>query len=64
MGETTEPGIYAIGDVAGAPWLAHKASHQGIICVEKIADLKDVHPMKIEKYPIVSIACLKLQVLV
>lgn len=50
-GETTEPGIYAIGDVAGAPWLAHKASHQGIICVEKIADLKDVHPMKIENIP-------------
>ena len=30
-------GIYAIGDVAGPPWLAHKASHEGIICVEKIA---------------------------
>lgn len=35
--QTAEPGIYAIGDVAGAPWLAHKASHEGIICVEKIA---------------------------
>ncbi|MGY8605461.1 dihydrolipoyl dehydrogenase [Gluconobacter cerinus] len=34
---TAEPGIYAIGDVAGAPWLAHKASHEGILCVEKIA---------------------------
>lgn len=34
---TGETGIYAIGDVAGAPWLAHKASHEGIICVEKIA---------------------------
>jgi len=44
--ETAEKGIYAIGDVAGAPWLAHKASHEGIICVEKIAGLKNVHPMK------------------
>lgn len=35
--ETGHPGIYAIGDVAGAPWLAHKASHEAIICVEKIA---------------------------
>jgi dihydrolipoamide dehydrogenase len=38
---TTEPGIYAIGDVAGPPWLAHKASHEGLICVEHIAGL---HP--------------------
>ena len=30
-------GVYAIGDVAGAPWLAHKASHEGILCVEHIA---------------------------
>ena len=42
-GATGEPGIYAIGDVTGAPWLAHKASHEGIICVEKIAGAKDVH---------------------
>ncbi len=34
---TGEPGVYAIGDCAGAPWLAHKASHEGVICVEKIA---------------------------
>jgi len=34
---TAEKGLYAIGDVAGAPWLAHKASHEGILCVEKIA---------------------------
>lgn len=44
--QTDEPGAYAIGDVTGAPWLAHKASHEGIICVEKIAGEKDVHPMK------------------
>ena len=47
--ETGEPGVYAIGDLAGAPWLAHKASHEGILCVEKIAGLKDVHPMKVEQ---------------
>ena len=49
--KTDEPGVYAIGDVAGAPWLAHKASHEGIICIEKIAGLKDVHPMKKENIP-------------
>ncbi len=36
-GTTTCPGIYAIGDVAGPPWLAHKASWEGIHCVERIA---------------------------
>jgi len=41
---TGEPGVYAIGDLAGAPWLAHKASHEGVVCVEKIAGL-DVHPI-------------------
>lgn len=49
--QTDEPGVYAIGDVTGAPWLAHKASHEGIICVEKIAGQKDVHPMKKENIP-------------
>jgi dihydrolipoamide dehydrogenase len=44
--ETAEPNVYAIGDVVGAPWLAHKASHEGVICVEKIAGVKDVHPLK------------------
>jgi dihydrolipoamide dehydrogenase len=42
---TGEPGIYAIGDLAGAPWLAHKASHEGVVCVEKIAGVPDVHPI-------------------
>ena len=37
---TGVPGLYAIGDIAGAPWLAHKASHEGIHCVEHIAGLK------------------------
>lgn len=48
---TEEPGVFAIGDVAGPPWLAHKASHEGVICVEKIAGLKDVHPMKTGNIP-------------
>lgn len=47
---TDEPGVYAIGDITGAPWLAHKASHEGVICVEKIAG-KPVHPMKKENIP-------------
>ena len=48
---TGEPGVYAIGDVAGPPWLAHKASHEGVICVEKIVGVKDVHPMKTSNIP-------------
>lgn len=43
-GQTHEPGIYAIGDVAGAPWLAHKASHEGIVVAEKIAG-RTPHPL-------------------
>lgn len=42
---TGAKGIWAIGDVAGAPWLAHKASHEGVIVAEKIAGEKDVHPL-------------------
>ncbi len=49
--KTDEPGVYAIGDVAGAPWLAHKASHEGIICIEKIAGMNNVHPMKKDNIP-------------
>ncbi|MDB5505091.1 MAG: dihydrolipoamide dehydrogenase [Tardiphaga sp.] len=41
---TNVPGIYAIGDVAGPPMLAHKAEHEGVICVEKIKGM-DPHPM-------------------
>ena len=43
--KTAEKGVYAIGDVAGAPWLAHKASHEAIICVEKLAGVEGVHSM-------------------
>jgi dihydrolipoamide dehydrogenase len=42
---TGEAGVYAIGDLCGPPWLAHKASHEGVVCVEKIAGLNDVHPI-------------------
>ncbi|KZL12622.1 Dihydrolipoyl dehydrogenase [Pseudovibrio axinellae] len=47
---TNVPGIYAIGDVAGPPMLAHKAEHEGVICIEKIAG-EDVHPMKRDQIP-------------
>ncbi|MCC2609934.1 dihydrolipoyl dehydrogenase [Neorhizobium petrolearium] len=50
-GKTSVPGIYAIGDVAGPPLLAHKAEHEGVICVEKIAGLPNVHPMDKLKIP-------------
>jgi dihydrolipoamide dehydrogenase len=50
-GATGEPGVYAIGDVAGPPWLAHKASHEGIMCVEHIAGLKDAHPIAAGSVP-------------
>jgi dihydrolipoamide dehydrogenase len=44
-GRTNVPGIYAIGDVAGPPMLAHKAEHEGVICVEKIAEVPGVHAL-------------------
>jgi dihydrolipoamide dehydrogenase len=50
-GKTNVPGIYAIGDVAGPPMLAHKAEHEGVICIEKIAGVPGVHPMEKEKIP-------------
>jgi dihydrolipoamide dehydrogenase len=49
-GRTNVAGLYAIGDVAGPPMLAHKAEHEGVICVEKIKGL-DAHPMKKEQIP-------------
>ncbi len=48
---TDEPGVYAIGDVVGPPWLAHKASHEGVICVERIAGLNTVHPLDVSNVP-------------
>jgi dihydrolipoamide dehydrogenase len=50
FGRTNVPGLWAIGDVTGAPWLAHKASHEGVIAVETIAGLH-AHPLKKENIP-------------
>ncbi|WP_431284480.1 dihydrolipoyl dehydrogenase [Humitalea sp. 24SJ18S-53] len=50
MGRTGEPGVYAIGDLTGPPWLAHKASHEGVICVENIAGLHP-HAMDVMNIP-------------
>jgi dihydrolipoamide dehydrogenase len=50
-GVTGEPGIHAIGDLTGPPWLAHKAMHEGVICVEKIAGVKGVHAMNKDNIP-------------
>jgi dihydrolipoamide dehydrogenase len=49
--QTGEPGVYAIGDLTGPPWLAHKASHEGVICIEKIAGVKEVHPLNTGRIP-------------
>ncbi|EPY02292.1 dihydrolipoyl dehydrogenase [Magnetospirillum fulvum] len=48
---TDQPGLYAIGDVAGPPWLAHKASHEGVLCVEAIAGLPGLHPLDPRRIP-------------
>ncbi len=48
---TGAEGVYAIGDVVGPPWLAHKASHEGILCVEKIVGLDNLHPLDTSRIP-------------
>ncbi len=48
--QTAAAGIYAIGDLAEAPWLAHKASHEGVMVAEKIAG-KPVHPIDVMNIP-------------
>ena len=48
---TGATGVYAIGDVVGPPWLAHKAMHEGVLCVEKIAGLEGVHPLDPRSVP-------------
>jgi dihydrolipoamide dehydrogenase len=48
---TGETGVYAIGDLVGPPWLAHKAMHEGVICVEHIAGLNGVHPLDLRNIP-------------
>ena len=59
FGKTDEENIFAIGDVTGAPWLAHKASHEGIKCVEFIAgkikkEEKMIIPLCVYCYPQVA----------
>ncbi len=49
--KTNVEGVYAIGDVAGPPMLAHKAEHEAVICVEKLAGEKNVHPLDKRKVP-------------
>jgi dihydrolipoamide dehydrogenase len=48
---TGEPGVFAIGDLTGPPWLAHKASHEGVICVEKLAGESGAHPLETRRIP-------------
>ncbi len=48
--ETGEKGVFAIGDLVGPPWLAHKASHEGVICVEHITGL-ETHPLDTSNIP-------------
>ncbi len=49
--ETGVPGVYAIGDVAGPPWLAHKATHEGVLVAERIAGVEGLHPMDKARVP-------------
>jgi len=50
-GETGVPGLWAIGDLVGPPWLAHKAMHEGVIVAERIAGAKGIHPLDTSKVP-------------
>ncbi|HTW33546.1 MAG TPA: dihydrolipoyl dehydrogenase [Rhizomicrobium sp.] len=50
-GETGVKGLYAIGDLVGPPWLAHKGMHEGVIVAERIAGVKGVHPLDVSKVP-------------
>ena len=50
-GETGVDGVWAIGDLVGPPWLAHKAMHEGVIVAEKIAGVKGVHPLNTANVP-------------
>ncbi|MEO1101335.1 MAG: dihydrolipoyl dehydrogenase [Pseudomonadota bacterium] len=51
FGRTGVQGLYAIGDLTGPPWLAHKASHEGVICVEGIAGSNKTHPFDASNVP-------------
>lgn len=51
FGRTGVAGLYAIGDLTGPPWLAHKASHEGVVCVEGIAGANEAHPFDASNVP-------------
>ena len=48
---TGELGVFALGDLVGPPWLAHKASHEGILCVERIVGIEGLQPLNINNIP-------------
>jgi len=50
-GATGVPGLWAIGDLVGPPWLAHKAMHEGVIVAERIAGVKGTHPLDTSNVP-------------
>ncbi|MFL6690021.1 MAG: dihydrolipoyl dehydrogenase [Alphaproteobacteria bacterium] len=50
-GATGVAGIWAIGDLVGPPWLAHKGMHEGVIVAERIAGVKGVHPLNTSNVP-------------
>ncbi len=50
-GATGVPGIWAVGDLVGPPWLAHKGMHEGVIVAERIAGMKDTHPLDVSEVP-------------
>ncbi|HTP78730.1 MAG TPA: dihydrolipoyl dehydrogenase [Rhizomicrobium sp.] len=50
-GQTGVAGVWAIGDLVGAPWLAHKAMHEGVVVAERIAGVKGVHPLDTSRIP-------------
>jgi len=49
--ETAEPGVYGVGDVVGPPCLAHKATHQGLLCAERIAGVEGLRPLDANRIP-------------
>ena len=49
--QTDEPGVYAIGDLVGPPWLAHKASHEAVLCIERIAGIEETLPLDTDNVP-------------
>ena len=49
--ETACAGVYAVGDVAGPPWLAHKATHEGVLAAERIAGVEGLHPLEKSRVP-------------